>query len=87
MKKEMPSGNGELLVMVLGGVSGVGRLISGKLGDVECVNRVRFQQVAFMIYGVTTIVLPFLKSFEGKSNFHSLTLDLTHTLPPRLTCG
>ncbi|XP_067950664.1 monocarboxylate transporter 10-like [Watersipora subatra] len=63
-KVEFPTKDGEILIMMIGGVSGVGRLISGKLGDMKCVNRVLFQQIAFIIYGVTTFTIPFITSFE-----------------------
>jgi MCP family monocarboxylic acid transporter-like MFS transporter 10 len=66
VKKEFPNKDGEILIMMVGGVSGVGRLISGKLGDMKCVNRILFQQVAFAIYGITTLVIPFIKIFEGR---------------------
>lgn len=65
VKQEFPDKDGEILIMVIGGVSGVGRLVSGKLGDMKCVKRVLFQQVAFAVYGVTTLVIPFITVFEG----------------------
>ena len=52
--------------MTMGGISGIGRLVSGKLGDMSCVNRVLFQQIAFVLYGVSTLVIPFIPVFEGK---------------------
>ena len=61
-----PGKDGEILVMTIGGVSGLGRLISGELGDVNGVNRVIFQQVAFVIYGATTLIIPFITTFEGR---------------------
>lgn len=67
MKTSKVTGDGEVLVMILGGVSGLGRLVSGKLGDMPCVNRVRFQQIAFLLYGITTIVIPFVTRYKGLS--------------------
>lgn len=71
MKQEFPDKDGEILIMTIGGVSGVGRLISGKLGDMKCVNRVLFQQIAFAIYGITTVVIPFINVFEGEREGNS----------------
>ena len=65
VKQEFPDKDGEILIMAIGGVSGVGRLVSGKLGDMKCVNRVLFQQIAFAIYGIATVVIPFINIFEG----------------------
>jgi len=53
--------------MTIGGVSGVGRLVSGKLGDMTCVNRQRFQQVAIVLFGAATLTIPLIPVFEGES--------------------
>ena len=58
--------DGELLVMLIGGVSGLGRLIAGPVGDMSCTSRTRFQLSAFALYGVLTIVIPLVKNYAGK---------------------
>lgn len=72
VKQEFPDKDGEILIMAIGGVSGVGRLVSGKLGDMKCVNRVLFQQIAFAIYGIATLVIPFINIFEGMITLKAL---------------
>ncbi|XP_064629022.1 monocarboxylate transporter 10-like [Lineus longissimus] len=55
--------NAEVFIICIGGVSGISRLISGKLADVKGMNRVRLQQVAFVIMGITTSCIPLASKF------------------------
>ncbi|XP_013390816.1 monocarboxylate transporter 10 [Lingula anatina] len=57
------SANSEILIMCLGGTSGVSRLVSGKLADVKWVNRIRLQQAAFVVLGICTLCIPFATHF------------------------
>lgn len=59
----MPSANAEILVMCLGATSGVSRLLSGKIADIPKINRIRMQQFAFFMLGVSTGCIPFAKNF------------------------
>ncbi|CAD5115824.1 DgyrCDS4764 [Dimorphilus gyrociliatus] len=58
-----PDNNGSLLVTCLGITSGVGRLLFGKLADMNGVNRVRMQQISFFVFGIVTIAIPFARVF------------------------
>lgn len=58
-----PKSNGPLLVTCIGITSGIGRLLFGKLADMNGVNRVRMQQISFFIFGLVTIMIPFARAF------------------------
>lgn len=60
-----PDSDGELLVMCLAITSGFARIIGGKIADFPWVNRIRMQQLSFIILGVCTLCIPFSSSFEG----------------------
>ncbi len=49
--------------MCIGATSGVSRLIFGKIADMPSVNRIRMQQVAFVVLGVSTACIPLAKAF------------------------
>lgn len=59
----MPHANAEVLVMCLGATSGVSRLVSGKIADFPSINRIRMQQFAFFVLGVSTACIPLAQSF------------------------
>nr|QHN70701.1 karmoisin [Limenitis arthemis astyanax] len=52
-----------LPLQCMAGGSGVGRLIFGILADKKWANRLMMQQMAFYIFGIFTIILPFVTSF------------------------
>lgn len=52
-----------ILVMCLGATSGVSRLVCGQIADYPHVNRVRMQQFAFFVLGVSTACIPLAKHF------------------------
>lgn len=56
-KDIQPDANGNILIQCIGIASGVGRLLFGKIGDLNRVNRVILQQSAFFAYGVCTMLL------------------------------
>lgn len=58
-----PGEDGSILIMCLSITSGVSRIICGKLADLPWVNRIRMQQFAFLILGVSTLCIPFASSF------------------------
>lgn len=60
-----PGSDGNVLVMCLAITSGVSRIICGKVADFPWVNRIRMQQLAFFVLGVSTLCIPFSASFEG----------------------
>ncbi|XP_046550192.1 monocarboxylate transporter 10-like [Haliotis rubra] len=60
-----PSYDGSLLVMCMSITSGVGRIVFGKVADFSWVNRIRMQQFAFLILGVTTMCIPFANNFAS----------------------
>lgn len=49
--------------MCMGATSGIGRLIAGKVADLPRVNRVRLQQLSFVIIGLCAFLIPLAKSF------------------------
>ena len=53
------------LVTCLFTASAVSRLLCGKISDLPSVDRVMIQQIAFCLYGVCTVCLPFTHSFEA----------------------
>lgn len=59
----LPSANGGILVMCLSVTSGVFRLVFGKVADLPRVNRIRTQQIAFLVLGIATACIPFAKTF------------------------
>ncbi|XP_061193500.1 monocarboxylate transporter 10-like [Saccostrea echinata] len=60
-----PRENAFILITCIQVTSGVGRLVFGKIADLECVNRVYMQQCAFVAMGIVTACIPFSDSFEG----------------------
>ncbi|XP_048771101.2 monocarboxylate transporter 10-like [Ostrea edulis] len=60
-----PTSNAFILITCMQVTSGVGRLLFGKLADLEWVNRIYMQQTAFVVMGVVTACIPFSASFEG----------------------
>ena len=60
-----PSEDGSWLILCLSITSGVSRIIFGKLADFECVSRIKMQQLAFAILGISTLCIPFSASFGG----------------------
>ena len=61
----MPGSNAEMLVICIGVSSGVSRLIAGKLADMPGVNRIRMQQLAFFLLGVSTASIPLAPNFPA----------------------
>ena len=59
----LPEANAAILVMSLGATSGVSRLICGKVADIPKINRIRMQQFAFFIMGISTACIPFANNF------------------------
>ena len=64
-KDTMPGSNAEMLVICIGVSSGVSRLISGKVADLPGVNRIRMQQFAFFLLGVSTACIPLAPNFSA----------------------
>lgn len=61
------SGNGVILVTIIGAASGIGRLIFGKIADVPNVNRILLQQIAFVAIGILTMLLVVAKNIYAMS--------------------
>ncbi|XP_074650030.1 monocarboxylate transporter 10-like [Tubulanus polymorphus] len=61
--ENLPGSNPELLIMCIGGVSGVSRLAAGKLSDSPKINRIRLQQGSFAIMGILTTLIPLANAF------------------------
>ena len=59
----MPGVKSEALVMCIGATSGVSRLIFGKIADFPQINRIRMQQIAFVVLGIVTACIPLAKHF------------------------
>lgn len=60
-----PEYDGSYLILCLSITSGVSRIVCGKVADLKWVNRIRMQQFAFFILGVSTMCIPFSGSFWG----------------------
>ncbi len=55
----LPGYNAELLITCIGATSGIGRLLFGYISDSPRIkNRVQLQQLAYLVMGVTTTLLP-----------------------------
>jgi MCP family monocarboxylic acid transporter-like MFS transporter 10 len=52
-----------VFIICIGGVSGFSRLAAGKLADIKGMNRIRLQQVAFVVMGITTSCIPLASKF------------------------
>ncbi len=59
----MPGANSEVLVMCIGATSGVSRLIFGKIADLPQINRIWMQQIAFVVLGIATALIPLANQF------------------------
>ncbi|XP_071501226.1 monocarboxylate transporter 10-like [Diadema antillarum] len=59
----LPNARAEVLIMCLGATSGLGRLVSGVLSDHPKINPIYIQQVAFLIIGVSTTLMPVVRNF------------------------
>ncbi|RUS74853.1 hypothetical protein EGW08_017377 [Elysia chlorotica] len=57
--------DGKFLLMCLAITSGLARIVMGKVADFKWVNRVRMQQLAFLLLGVCTLCLPWSPTFGG----------------------
>ncbi|XP_052808746.1 monocarboxylate transporter 10-like isoform X2 [Mya arenaria] len=64
-RDNFPESDGSLLILCLSITSGVSRIVCGKIADFPWVNRIRMQQCAFFVLGVSTMCIPFAKSFEA----------------------
>ncbi|XP_041463140.1 monocarboxylate transporter 10-like [Lytechinus variegatus] len=61
----LPEARAEVLIMCLGATSGLGRLVSGFLSDHPKINPVYIQQIAFLVIGVSTTLMPVIRNFIG----------------------
>lgn len=59
----LPEARAEVLIMCLGATSGIGRLVSGFLSDHPKINPVYIQQLAFLVIGVCTTLMPVCRNF------------------------
>ena len=57
MSDILPEYNGGILVTCIGITSGVGRLMFGKIADIEGVNRILLQQISFISIGICTMLM------------------------------
>ena len=57
--------------MCIGATSGVSRLIFGKIADFPQINRIRMQQIAFVVLGIVTACIPLAKTLLDASCAHS----------------
>lgn len=60
---KFPNSNPEILLMCIGITTGVSRLVSGRIADYPRVNRIRMQQLSFLVLGLSTACLPFASAF------------------------
>lgn len=60
-----PAADAPIAIACLGATSGIGRLISGPLSDHPRVNGVFIQQLAFLMIGVCTTLLPICVHFPA----------------------
>ncbi|XP_022082023.1 monocarboxylate transporter 10-like [Acanthaster planci] len=56
-------GNPAILITCIGATSGLARLIFGRIIDSPKVNRIYLQQIAFLVIGVTSTLLPVVRNF------------------------
>ncbi|XP_038076802.1 monocarboxylate transporter 10-like [Patiria miniata] len=56
-------GNAAILITCIGATSGLARLVFGKIIDSPKVNRIYLQQIAFLVIGVTSTLLPVVRNF------------------------
>ncbi|XP_033112779.1 monocarboxylate transporter 10-like [Anneissia japonica] len=59
----LPNANAEVLIALMGATSGVGRLIFGPVSDLSWVNPLRLQQIAFLVIGVISTLIPVCNKF------------------------
>lgn len=59
----LPDARAEVLIMCLGATSGIGRLVSGFLSDHPKINPIYIQQIAFLVIGVSTTLMPVIRNF------------------------
>ncbi|XP_060607305.1 monocarboxylate transporter 10-like [Ruditapes philippinarum] len=62
-KDNFPGEDGSWLILCLSITSGVSRIICGKLADIPWFSRIRMQQLAFLVLGISTVCIPFAKTF------------------------
>lgn len=63
VEETFPNSDGKLPVVCIGITSGIGRLIFGYIADLPRIDRVMLQQLSFLAIGLSTMFLPFCKSF------------------------
>ena len=61
----IPSSNGAWLIGILSIMSTVGRVIFGKICELQCVNKLYVYQLSVFIIGVSTIVCPITEGYAG----------------------
>ena len=59
-----PGYNHEVLVMCSGGVSGITRLLSGKLADSPYIKAIWIEQMAFVVLGLASSAIPFVQHYS-----------------------
>jgi len=64
-RDNFPDKDGSLLILCLSITSGVSRIVCGKLADLAWVSRLKMQQAAFLVLGVSTMCIPVATSFEA----------------------
>ncbi|XP_045197164.2 monocarboxylate transporter 10-like isoform X2 [Mercenaria mercenaria] len=62
-KDNFPGEDGSWLILCLSITSGVSRIVCGKLADIPWISRIKMQQLAFLVLGISTLCIPFAKSF------------------------
>ncbi|XP_030850319.1 monocarboxylate transporter 10-like [Strongylocentrotus purpuratus] len=63
VNETIPEARAELIIMCLGASSGVGRISAGFLSDHPKISPVHIQQLAFLVIGVSTALLPLMRNF------------------------
>ncbi|KAH3726081.1 monocarboxylate transporter 10-like [Dreissena polymorpha] len=58
-----PGADGSLLILSLSITSGVSRILCGKIADTQWVSRIKMQQLAFLVLGISTACIPFASKF------------------------
>lgn len=58
-----PGEDGSWLILCLSITSGVSRIVCGKLADIQWISRIKMQQLALLVLGISTLCIPFAKSF------------------------
>lgn len=62
-KDNFPGEDGSWLILCLSITSGVSRIVCGKLADIQWISRLKMQQLALLVLGISTLCIPFAKSF------------------------